>query len=159
LMRFKWQAVRCSRAGARNDLWYARTTGRKRDGLKGNVSMHRMLMGFPASKVDHRDGNGLNNCRSNLRICSDAENARNRKRGSSKSGYIGVWFELSTGRYVSEITVDSRLIKVGRSATAEDAAKARDAAARLFHCEFAVLNFPSIKAYDMSGEDPVFSFS
>lgn len=132
LMRFKWCAIWVARPGAEKK-WYARSNG---------VYMHRLLMGHPEDSVDHRDGNGLNNCRSNLRIGGRSGNARNRKPGRTKSGYIGVWFEPSTGKWRSEITVDYRRIKGGGYASAEEAARGRDKAAKLYHGEFAVLNFP-----------------
>lgn len=66
---------------------------------KNAEKMHRFLMGLQAGDglvVDHVDGNGLNNCRANLRVCSPAENARNRRRCNSSSGYKGV-FQENTG--------------------------------------------------------------
>ncbi len=53
------------------------------------VLMHRQIMGFPEFKVDHRDGDGLNNQRANLRLATDALNAQNR-RGAMRNSTTGV---------------------------------------------------------------------
>jgi hypothetical protein len=53
------------------------------------ILMHRQIMGFPNGKIDHRDGNGLNNQRSNLRLATTAENAQNR-RGADRGSRTGL---------------------------------------------------------------------
>jgi hypothetical protein len=127
LAKVKWQVVYC-------EGWYAKS-------WKLGY-MHRWLLGNPPCKVDHRDHNGLNNVRSNLRLCDNAGNAQNRRKGKSKSGLIGVYFEASTGKWVAEITDNYRLWKIGRYDTREEAARMRDYAALICHGEFAVLNLP-----------------
>ena len=66
------------------------------DGVKKHILMHRLLLGLTDRSVlvDHIDGDGLNNKRSNIRPCSHAENMRNRKlHKHSASGIKGVRFE------------------------------------------------------------------
>lgn len=49
-------------------------------GYRGMMRMHRFIMNPPRGKViDHLNGNGLDNRRSNLRVCGESENQRNRK--------------------------------------------------------------------------------
>jgi AP2 domain len=96
------------------------------------VFMHTLITGAP--RTDHRDGNGLNNQRANLRPATRA----------STSGYKGVTYDRQTGRWKAQIKVDYRNIHLGRHPTAEDAALAYDAAARELHGVFARLNFQSI---------------
>ena len=53
--------------------------------------MHRMIMGLDVALVDHRDGNGLNNTRANLRLVTVRENNINAtKRRGCSSRYRGV---------------------------------------------------------------------
>jgi len=55
-----------------------------------SVKMHRAIMNAPINmQVDHIDHNGLNNQKSNLRLCVNKENACNRK-SIGKSKYLGV---------------------------------------------------------------------
>jgi hypothetical protein len=63
--------------------------------------MHRYLLGAGVGDViDHVDGNGLNNTRSNLRKCTRSENAKNAKlKSNSKSGIKGVMFETVGNGY------------------------------------------------------------
>lgn len=58
---------------------------------KGRQLFHRAVLQAPAGfVVDHIDGDGLNNTRSNLRLCSHAENMRNRRPNSGKALPKGV---------------------------------------------------------------------
>lgn len=105
------------------------------------VYMHRIIANAPPTmKVDHKDGDGLHNCRPNLRIATHDQNNYNR-RGFSLAGYKGVSREKS-GRWRARLTYLENCYQLGMHATAEDAARAYDAKA--FECfgEFAWLNFP-----------------
>jgi hypothetical protein len=122
--------------------------GGKRDPIRQTLQLHRSILGVtdPAILVDHKDGNPLNNVRSNLRIATRAQNGANRSAQAARKrvggGYIGVCLCVHTGRWVAHLKVNQKNIWLGRHATAEAAAQARDAAALLHHGEFAALNFP-----------------
>lgn len=108
--------------------------------------MHRFLLSVSDSKVrvDHRDGNGLNNRRYNLRIATHAQNGRNQKKHKdNQSGYKGVNWESKAWR--ARIVVNRKSIHLGRYTNALEAAKAYDVAAVKYHGEFASLNFPQEK--------------
>ena len=106
------------------------------------VQMHRLLLNAPPGiEVDHRDSDGLNNQRSNLRLATHAQNQRNRRaQGNNTSGFKGVC--LDGKRWRAQINLQGRRMNLGRFAAAEEAARAYDAAAREHHGEFARLNFP-----------------
>jgi hypothetical protein len=122
---------------------YAVRNYRKRDGAQGLLLMHRIIMNCPDSmQVDHIDGNGLNNQKSNLRICTQSQNKKNKRRASNNtSGYKGVYIEKEN--YIrSYITFNGKRIVLGWFSNVIDAAKAYDEAAKLYFGEFAKLNFP-----------------
>jgi hypothetical protein len=106
------------------------------------IQMHREIMNAPDDmKVDHQDGDGLHNWRENLRVCTNAENSRNRRiNKNNTTGYKGV--TLERGRYRARIKVLYRLIDAGLYDTPIEAAHAYDQAARKHHGPFARLNFP-----------------
>ncbi len=112
--------------------------------------MHRIILEreigrelLPGEMADHIDGNVLNNRRDNLRVVSNAQNIRNRKRNSNNtSGYKGVSLNKQTGHWTARIGVEGKYINLGVFATPEQAALIYDAAARHYHGEFANLNFP-----------------
>lgn len=85
--------------------------------------MHRLILGMMDSKrqVDHKDGNGLNNQRSNLRTCTNGDNGRNRQ-GYGKIPHKGVGFEK--GRYRARLLVNGKKKYFGYFNSAKDAAKA-----------------------------------
>jgi hypothetical protein len=100
--------------------------------LKGRVyykKLHRLILDISDKKidVDHRDGNGLNNCRNNLRVCSHSDNLKNRKpRGTSK--YMGVSRHL--GKYwLAKININGIQIHLGSFQNEDDAAVAYNIAA------------------------------
>lgn len=129
---FPWRAVRV------RHTWYAETY------VKGaREFMHRFLLcAAPGQRVDHRDGDGLNNRRQNLRPASSSLNQANRRRVRSKSGYKGVSRDRARKArpWRASITVEQRFISLGRYATAEAAARAYDRAAREAFGEFACTN-------------------
>jgi hypothetical protein len=114
---------------------------------KNNViksRLHREIMEAPKGLlVDHRNGNGLDNRRSNLRIATHGENIQNRrKKRSATSRYIGVSFEDRSGKWRARVMYKGKRVWLGRFDSEIDAGKAYDAAANKYYGEFARLNFP-----------------
>ncbi len=132
LSRFKWY-VSESRKGA------PKYACRRKGSVK--VSMHRELLNAPKGiEVDHIDGNGLNNCKSTLRLATRSENARNMPKRPSKMPYRGVIQMCATG-YIARITCNKKVFNVGYFKDPISAAKAYDKKAKELHGKFARLNF------------------
>lgn len=107
------------------------------------LRMHRIIMGVEDKRqfVDHIDGNGLNNCRANLRICTSKENNRNAaKFKKATSIYKGVWYEKHCGKWRAHIRVNTKGINLGIFSLEEDAARAYNEAALKYFGKFARLN-------------------
>ena len=108
----------------------------------GNVFMHRMIMlPEPGQSIDHINGNGWDNRRANLRVCTHAENMRHRRRPShNTSGFKGVSWDRQSRSWDARISARGEQRYLGHFKTAESAAAAYDAAARELHDDFARLN-------------------
>ena len=100
--------------------------------------MHRLIMG--GAFVDHIDGNGLNNRRSNLRPVTVQQNAWNQRGHGGSSAYKGVSFDRETGLWRAYYTKDRKRIFLGRYPTEEEAALSYNAAAKSAFGEYAKLN-------------------
>lgn len=89
--------------------------------------------GEPAdSRIDHKDGDGLNNRISNLRKASQSENSQNRRtRADNQTGLKGVQLRPN-GTWRARIFLEGRSVNLGHFPTAEEAhdAYVREAAAR-----------------------------
>lgn len=135
--------------------WHARpsrktvyATRREWDGEKwANRHLHRDILDAPAGLlVDHRDGDGLNCRRSNLRVASAQQNAANII--NSKPGAVplrGVTPVKAAGgrtRYRAQIALRGRKYSLGVYDTPEAAALAYDVASMSANSGFAVLNNP-----------------
>lgn len=110
------------------------------------VSMHRNIMGCVKGDgkiVDHKDGNTLNNQKSNLRLCTPTQNCRNRRaKTNGTSKYIGVTTSRSSlnKRWIAQIIDNGVNHYLGYFKSEEEAAKAYNEAAKKYHGEFARLN-------------------
>lgn len=134
VMRHRWHVWEAERPGRPNGP-YART---------GHTFMHTLLTGWP--QVDHDDGNGLNNRRSNLRPATVQQNKANHgtRSDSVASAYKGV-YRVRKGtrrRWYARICSGANETNLGYFDSEEDAARAYDAAARRLFGEYAYLNFP-----------------
>ena len=103
------------------------------------IYLHRLIMGMPTGwEVDHIDCNGLNNCRSNLRLATRQGNVRNtRIRKDNKTGFKGVIVDAPSGQWRARIKTNGKLKHLGLFASAEAAHAAYCEAARELHGDFA----------------------
>jgi len=105
-----------------------------------SLLMHRLLMP-ELPYIDHRNGNGLDNRRSNIRPATHAQNMKNKKLPrTNTSGFKGVSMDKETGRWLARIYCDGRPFRLGGYATPEEAGMAYDEAALIYHGEFARTN-------------------
>lgn len=112
------------------------------------IILSRFIMNPPQNMVvDHKDGNGLNNQKKNLRICTVEENNRNQRKlyVNNTSGYRGVVWSKAHKKWHARINVHYKRISLGYYYDIEEAARAHDKAAKKYHKEFASLNFPEAK--------------
>jgi hypothetical protein len=128
---------------SRSKTYYAKRKIWK-NGTSLDVRMHRVIMEPAESyEVDHKDGNGLNNQRSNLRVATKGENQRNQrpyKKGSSK--YKGVSKNKSKSKpWAAKITVNNVTQLIGTFKTEIEAAQAYDLQSTRLHGEFGYRNF------------------
>jgi len=132
---YKWCAVM-----RKGEPFYAKTVSPE----GWLISMHRLIMNAPRGMlVDHRDHNGLNNRKGNLRICTKAQNTHNRRgvKGSS-SRHKGVHWDKQHNKYRAVIVHKAKRYNLGRFDDEDDAGRAYDKKARELFGEFAYLNFP-----------------
>lgn len=112
-------------------------------GCSTGVYLHRLLsVDAHGMDVDHWDGNGLNNCRQNLRVCTRQQNLANMRSRRGASPYKGVHWHKKAHRWQADIRKDRRTIYLGLHDTEEEAAKAYDRKALELFGSFARLNFP-----------------
>jgi len=107
------------------------------------IPMHRLIMDAPENRlVDHRNGDGLDNRRSNLRLATSGQNNTNtRNRSDNTSGYRGVTWDATRQLWSARLSEAGKTINLGRYPTAEAAARAYDIGAIKLYGDFARLNF------------------
>jgi hypothetical protein len=130
LQKCKWHATR----GKARVVYVARSSNKGHS----HLTLHREILGEAAGEhTDHKDHDGTNNRRSNLRPASRSQNLSNGRYARGTSGFRGV-IAGRTGRWSARVANQH----VGTFATPEAAARAYDAAAIELFGEFATTNFP-----------------
>lgn len=102
----------------------------------GNTTqrMHRLLLNPPKGMdVDHKNGFGLDNRRTNIWVCTRSQNQMNRKSGSNSSGVPGVHWRKRSKRYEVDITLNRKNIYIGFFRTLNEAKIARALAEHKYH--------------------------
>lgn len=104
--------------------------------------MHKEIMPPTTDEVDHINGNKLDNRKHNLRVCTHAENTKNRSpnKNPGNSRFKGVDFQKRSGTWRARITVNYRKIYLGDFRTEVDAAIAYNGAAMKYHGRYKKLN-------------------
>jgi hypothetical protein len=142
LLRYKWYFS----DGSRGSYCVSRRDCTDKSRPNGRlVKIHRIILerivGRPLSRnefTDHVDGNPLNNCRSNLRLATNAENLRNtKKRSDNTSGYKGVHWDKEKQKWGVHIGINGKIKFIGRFTDIEEAREAYKQAAIKYHGEFA----------------------
>ncbi|MFH0808853.1 MAG: AP2/ERF family transcription factor [Pseudomonadota bacterium] len=135
---FRWQAVLL------HGKYYAARSVTVAFKKRATVFLHQYILGKPpeGQEVDHISGDGLDNRRCNLRLCSHQQNMANRKkqRKATSSAWKGVHRHTQTGRWVARIGVDGRRISLGCFGEEIEAARAYDWAAKQIWGEYAATN-------------------
>lgn len=129
--QWKWHAL-----GGRNGRFYAfriQYEGQERI----RILMHRLILGLPPGndpRVDHIDGDSLNNQRSNLRPVTHAQNMQNRRgaRAGSVTGVRGVCIDKRTGSYIAQVRVNGKGVLRKYFKTLEEADQAAQLARALY---------------------------
>jgi len=108
-----------------------------------SILMHRVVLGLsdPKVMVDHINHNGLDNRKSNLRICNSMLNNRNAlRRKDNSSGFKGVGWHKGLKKWVARITVGGKKISLGVFSDSKTAGKAYDVATKKLFGDFALPN-------------------
>lgn len=130
LKDIKWHAIQSKSGG-----WHVVAT----------LVLHRILANTPPGLVcDHKNGNGLFNCKANLENVTVAENARNRHHSAKQVKYMGVTaIKRKKGKvWRAYIKIDDRYVSLGHFPSPLKAAQVRDAAVLRTFGEKVALNFP-----------------
>jgi len=137
LSQWNWHAYWSERTKSFNAIRNDRSTGKHT-----TIKMHRAIMGFPDSEVDHKNLNTLDNRKENLRQASTQQNTWNRRvRSDNALGLKGVYAHtVNPGKWVARAQGNY----LGCFTSPEGAARAYDAYALKVYGEFARINFPKL---------------
>ena len=131
-------------AQKRGNSYYAHRTINLGHRRFASTEMHRQIMNAQKGRdIDHKNHNGLDNTRQNLRHCTGSQNCQNRRHGWGSSRFKGVSWHKLKNKWQSRIRVNQKDLILGTFDDEVEAAKAYNEAAQKHFGEFACLNkFP-----------------
>lgn len=141
LSQFKWCAHKI------RNTFYAERCVLLPNGKHIQIYMHREIMGLKTGdirQVDHRNRNGLDNQKFNLRISTISQNHANAASRGGSSKYKGVSWHKATKRWRAQIGIEKHLTHIGLFDSEIEAAINYDIYAQKFYGEFAKLNIMSV---------------
>lgn len=125
----------------KSNLKYAQAHSSHNTKMRHRITMHGLIMSPPPGlAVDHVNGNGLDNRRSNLRLATHQQNTWNQSGHGGTSAFKGVSFREDTKVWRAYITVDGNRQWLGSFASEVDAARAYNFAAKEAFGEYANIN-------------------
>lgn len=133
LSKFKWHA-------SKNKYTFYATRNVPLGEKQRIIAMHRVIMNTPKGLVvDHIDGNGLNNQRNNLRVCTISQNNQNRtkKKLTTTSCFKGVSWSKTNKKWTAQIGHNGKQVYLGSFSKQELAYKAYIKACKKYHGQFA----------------------
>ncbi len=150
---FEWISKRKWQAYYNGYSYYAKRSATPSEYINGKrvtIWMHRAILKLARHNplyADHKNRNGLDNTKQNLRTATRGQNMAN-KMGFGKSKYLGVNFNLvysgnrkkTYNKWIVRIKSNGKRHHIGRYNTEEEAALAYNVAALKYHGEFARLN-------------------
>lgn len=136
LMQWKWRLLK-------GKYTYYAITSIYRERKRSTESMHRMILKPKEGQwIDHKNRNGLNNTRLNIRTCTMSQNAQNRRAiKNTTSKYKGVMWHPRLKKWKVQIYSSVKCIYLGVFADEVEAAKTYDKKAKGLFGEFAKFNF------------------
>ena len=136
--QYKWHATK-----AGNTYYASHSTWNSSRKRKSAIFMHRIILRAPKGMcVDHINGNGLDNRKINLRLCTAQQNSQYRPHHNlGSSQYHGVHWHKKKKRWQSLIETKGKCTFIGLFKTEEGAALAYDKKAKELFGEFATQNF------------------
>ena len=130
-------------ASVKSHTTYAIRTDRL-DGKRCSVLLHRFILGIMDRRdleVDHKNCNGMDNRRDNLRLATRSQNNQNRRIGiRNTSGFKGVSWDNGRRKWIATIKIHGRSKRIGQFSTPETAATAYAIASARIHGEFGRLH-------------------
>jgi len=145
LSKYNWYAIRSPRG-----FYAARSVYANKHRAGQTIRMHRIILNPPEGKfIDHINHNGLDNRKSNLRLCTIQQNVWNmrKQRGNCTSQYKGVTRRKDIGKWQARIICNGRVMFIGYFDDEKAAAMAYDAKAKELFGEFAAPNLPCSKGW------------
>jgi hypothetical protein len=132
LSKYRWKTL-----NANGLLYAARTVGR----TGKVVLMHRAITNAKKDEVvDHKNNNGLDNRKKNLRRCTQSQNLGNMRKTRGRSRYKGVYWNKARNKWQVAVGSKGKRIYAGRFEREDDAALAYNILAKKMFGGFAKLN-------------------
>ena len=90
------------------------------------ILLHNFVKNTPIGFItDHKDGDGLNNKKNNLRNCKQSDNCYNKNIIKSNSGFLGTSYNIKRKKYEPIISKEKQKYHLGRYSLLEEAVYAR----------------------------------